>query len=122
MTKEELLERSETFLRGFFEKGLPVEDLLAGADPVDFSWIGPGEKEFFDRAEGDQAVLNAAAENDKKVLEAAADNDQKVLEAAVANDKAIQEQLGGQIDKAKQKIDTVDGELQQEKIDRAEED
>lgn len=48
MTKEELLERSETFLRGFFEKGLPVEDLLAGADPVDFSWIGPGEKEFFD--------------------------------------------------------------------------
>ncbi len=122
MKKEELLERSETFLRGFFEKGLPVEDLLAGADPVDFSWIGPGEKEFFDRAEGDQAVLNAAAENDKKVLEAAADNDQKVLEAAVANDKAIQEQLGGQIDKANQKIDTVDGELQQEKIDRAEED
>lgn len=48
MKKEELLERSETFLRGFFEKGLPVEDLLAGADPVDFSWIGPGEKEFFD--------------------------------------------------------------------------
>lgn len=122
MKKEELLERSETFLRGFFEKGLPVEDLLAGADPVDFSWIGPGEKEFFDRAEGNQAVLNAAAENDKKVLEAAADNDQKVLEAAVANDKAIQEQLGGQIDKANQKIDTVDGELQQEKIDRAEED
>lgn len=122
MKKEELLERSETFLRGFFEKGLPVEDLLAGADPVDFSWIGPGEKEFFDRAEGDQAVLNAAAENDKKVLEAAADNDQKVLEAAVANDQEIQEQLGGQIDKANQKIDTVDGELQQEKIDRAEED
>lgn len=29
MKKEELLERSETFLRGFFEKGLPVEDLLA---------------------------------------------------------------------------------------------
>ncbi len=67
-------------------------------------------------------MLNAAAENDKKVLEAAADNDQKVLEAAVANDQAIQEQLGGQIDKANQKIDTVDGELQQEKIDRAEED
>lgn len=51
MTKEELLERSETFLRGFFEKGLPVEDLLAGADPVDFSWIGPGEKGFFDNRE-----------------------------------------------------------------------
>lgn len=51
MTKEELLERSETFLREFFEKGLPVEDLLAGADPVDFSWIGPGEKEFFDNRE-----------------------------------------------------------------------
>ena len=51
MKKEELLERSETFLRGFFEKGLPVEDLLAGADPVDFSWIGPGEKEFFDNRE-----------------------------------------------------------------------
>lgn len=66
MKKEELLERSETFLRGFFEKGLPVEDLLAGADPVDFSWIGPGEKEFFDRAEGDQAVLNAAAEMIRK--------------------------------------------------------
>ena len=80
------------------------------------------QQEKIDRAEGDQAVLNAAAENDKKVLEAAADNDQKVLEAAVANDKAIQEQLGGQIDKANQKIDTVDGELQQEKIDRAEED
>lgn len=80
------------------------------------------QQEKIDRAEGDQAVLNAAAENDKKVLEAAADNDQKVLEAAVANDQAIQEQLGGQIDKANQKIDTVDGELQQEKIDRAEED
>lgn len=61
MKKEELLERSETFLRGFFEKGLPVEDLLAGADPVDFSWIGPGEKEFFDNREALLAWYRRAA-------------------------------------------------------------
>lgn len=61
MTKEELLERSETFLRGFFEKGLPVEDLLAGADPVDFSWIGPGEKEFFDNRDALLAWYRRAA-------------------------------------------------------------
>ena len=61
MKKEELLERSETFLRGFFEKGLPVEDLLAGADPVDFSWIGPGEKEFFDNRDALLAWYRRAA-------------------------------------------------------------
>ena len=61
MTKEELLERSETFLRGFFEKRLPVEDLLAGADPVDFSWIGPGEKEFFDNRDALLAWYRRAA-------------------------------------------------------------
>lgn len=61
LKKEELLERSETFLRGFFEKGLPVEDLLAGADPVDFSWIGPGEKEFFDNREALLAWYRRAA-------------------------------------------------------------
>lgn len=61
MKKEELLERSETFLRGFFEKGLPVEDLLAGADPVNFSWIGPGEKEFFDNRDALLAWYRRAA-------------------------------------------------------------
>lgn len=38
------------------------------------------------------------------------------------NLQGVQEQLGGQIDKTNQKVGTIDGELQQEKIDRAEED
>lgn len=72
--------------------------------------------------EADQKVLEAAAANDAAVLQAAADNDQKVLQAATANDKAIQDQLGGQIDKTNMKVDTIGGELNQEKIDRAGED
>lgn len=118
-TLEQVIKNQNDNLQGVqqnIEKNLQgVQEQLGGQIDKTNQKVGTidGElqQEKIDRAEGDQAVLNVAAENDKKVLE-----------AAVANDKAIQEQLGGQIDKANQKIDTVDGELQQEKIDRAEED
>lgn len=51
MDTELALQKTEAFLRGWYEESAPFETVLADADPVEFSAIGEGSRMFFDSLE-----------------------------------------------------------------------
>lgn len=51
MEEQKLMDRTEHFLRRLYEDGEPLGRLLDGTDAVDFSWVGPDRKEYFDNSE-----------------------------------------------------------------------
>lgn len=51
MNTELALQKTEAFLRGWYEENATFETVLADADPVEFSAIGEGGRMFFDSLE-----------------------------------------------------------------------